>query len=142
MRVLLDANILISYLLNRREDSPITRVVEAGILGEFTLLLPEALMKEFSAKVSDKPYLAKRITTSEMKQFAAILSAHSETIPIIRETIPAVARDPKDDYLLAYAVVGKADFLVTGDEDLLELQHVQGVHICRPREFVAQALTP
>ena len=142
MKALLDTNILISYLLNRRAASPVTRVVEAGILGEFTLLLPEALLEEFSTKIPAKRYLAKRITTSEMKQFAAVLSAHSETIPTITQTIPAVTRDPKDDYLLAYAVVGRAGFLVTGDEDLLVLQQVQGVKICRPREFVGQVLTP
>jgi putative PIN family toxin of toxin-antitoxin system len=138
MRVLLDTNILISYLLNRKVVSPITQVVEAGILGEFTLLLPEALLEEFSTKITGKPYLAKRITPAEMKQFTDILLAHSETIPRITETIPAVTRDPKDDYLLAYAVVGEADFLVSGDEDLLVLRQVQGVRICRPREFLDQ----
>lgn len=141
MRVLLDANILISYLLNRRADSPITRIVESGILGEYTLLLPEALLDEFTAKIPAKAYLAKRITPAEMTQFTYILSAQSETIPEITETIPAVTRDPKDDYMLAYAVVGEADYLVTGDEDLLVLQRVQGVAICPPREFVEQALT-
>jgi putative PIN family toxin of toxin-antitoxin system len=138
MRVLLDTNILISYLLNRMAASPITRVVEAGILGEFTLLLPEALLEEFSTKIPGKPYLAKRITPAEMKQFTNILLAHSETIPKITETIPAVTRDPKDDYLLAYAVVGEADFLVSGDEDLFVLGQVQGVRICRPRDFLEQ----
>jgi hypothetical protein len=140
MRVLFDTNIFISYLLNRRTASPITQIVEAGILGEFTLLMPEAILEEFATKIPDKPYLAARITTSEMKQFAAILSAHSEMIPMITEPIPVVTRDPKDDYLLVYAVVGEADYLVTGDEDLLVLQRVQGVHICRPREFVEQVL--
>ena len=140
MRVLLDTNILISYLLDRRTASPIARIVEAGILGEFTLLLPEALLEEFSTSISGKRYLAKRITPAEMDQFAAILLAHGETIPKITETIPAVTRDPKDDYLLAYAVLGEADYLVTGDEGLLVLQHVQGVDILRPREFVEQAL--
>jgi len=141
MRVLLDANILISYLLNRRAGSPITRIVEAGILGEYALLLPEALLDEFTTKIPAKAYLAKRITPAEMEQFTTILSAQSETIPEVTETIPAVTRDPKDDYLLAYAVVGEADYLVTGDEDLLVLQRVQGVTICPPREFVEQALT-
>ena len=140
MRVLLDANILISYLLKRNPDSPITRIVEAGILGEYTLLLPEALLEEYSTKIADKPYLAERITASEMQQFSAILTANSETIPEITETIPAVTRDPKDNYLLAYAVVGDADYLVTGDEDLLVLQNVQGVQLCRPSDFVRQVL--
>ena len=138
MRVLLDTNILISYLLNRRINSPVTQVVEAGILGEFTLLLPEALLEEFSTSIPNKPYLAERITPTEMEQFTSTLLAHCETIPKISEPIPAVTRDPKDDYLLSYAVIGEADFLVSGDEDLLVLGQVQGVRICRPRDFLEQ----
>ena len=138
MRVLLDTNILISYLLNRRINSPVSQVVEAGILGEFTLLLPEALLEEFSTSIPNKPYLAERITPAEMEQFTTTLLAYSETIPKISETIPAVTRDPKDDYLLAYAVVGEADFLISGDEDLLVLGQVQGVRVCRPRDFLEQ----
>lgn len=54
----------------------------------------------------------------------------------IEESIPAVTRDPKDDYLLAYALVGKADYLVTGDKDLLVLQaEIPDFEIVSPRQF-------
>jgi predicted nucleic acid-binding protein len=92
MWVLLDTNILISYLLNRSTVSPITQVVEAGILGAFTLLLPEALLEEFSTSTPNKSYLAKRITPAEMEQCTTTLLAHSETIPKVTEAIPAVTR--------------------------------------------------
>lgn len=136
MRVLLDANIFISYLLNIQADDPIPSIVEAGVLGEFTLLLPEALLEEFSTRIVNKPYLAKRIRPEEVQHLTATLVANGEVIPKITGTIPAVTRDPKDDYLLAYAVVGDADFLVTGDEDLLVFKQVRAVRICRPRDFV------
>ena len=38
------------------------------------------------------------------------------------KVIPAISRDPDDDYLLALAKVGKADILITGDKDLLVLE--------------------
>lgn len=135
-RVLLDANILISYMLHPHAERPITQVVRAGVLGAFTLLLPAALLEEMSAKSAKKPYLAARIDPAEVAQFAAILRRAGETIAAITELIPAVTRDPKDDYLLAYAVIGLADYLLTGDEDLLVLRQVQGVTICSPREFI------
>lgn len=75
-----------------------------------------------------------------MQHLAAALLANGEVIPKISGTIPAVTRDPKDDYLLAYAVVGAADYLVTGDEDLLILKQVQTVTLCRPRDFVELVL--
>ena len=139
-RVLLDANILISYLLNPAADRPITQIVQAGVLGAFTLLLPAALLEEMSAKIARKPYLAARIEQAEAAQFAAILRRTGETIAAIEASIPPVTRDPKDDYLLAYAVIGQADYLLTGDEDLLVLQQVQGVTICSPREFIEKHL--
>ena len=59
----------------------------------------------------------------------------SEIIPKITEEIPAVTRDPKDDYLLAYALVGQADYLVTGDNDLLTLDQVENVRIVTAHDF-------
>ncbi len=46
-------------------------------------------------------------------------------------------RDAKDDKFLAYAVEGRADFIVTGDADLLELRNYQGIPIVRAHELVA-----
>ncbi len=136
MRLLLDANIFISYLLHDDPNSPITQIVEACVTGQATLLLPEALLEELTGRVAGKPYLRNRIKTDDVAHLAAILREVGEVVPQISEPIPAVTRDPKDDYLLAYAVVGKADYLITCDEDLLVLGTAVGVTICRPREFV------
>lgn len=142
LRVLLDTNIFISYLLNPHADSPVTTIVQAGVAGEFTFLLPHALLEEFSTRVVTKPHLAARIHPKEIAQLTAILMANGGVIPKIMRAIPAVTRDPKDDYLLAYAVVGEADYLVTGDADLLVFEKVQGVRIWRPRSFAEEILTP
>ena len=48
---------------------------------------------------------------------------------------PAVVRDPKDDYLIAHAVMGQADYLVTGDDDLLSLGRIDTIRILSPRQF-------
>ena len=135
MRVLLDANIFISYLLNPKSKT-FGEIVTAAIRGNYTLLLPEALMDEFVNKIPEKPYLAERIMQGELKTFVEILAGVSESIPVIKDVIPTVTRDPKDDYLLAYAMVGEADYLVTGDEDLLVLGKVSQVKIIKPRDFV------
>jgi hypothetical protein len=135
MRVLLGTNILISYLLVPHPSSPISQIVRAGVLGEFDLLFPEELLNELARKVREKRYLSERITPTQFKELVDILAEVSETIPRITTTIPAVTRDPKDDYLLAYALVGQADYLVTGDDDLLSLGQVDNVRIVTPRRF-------
>ena len=61
-------------------------------------------------------------------------------MPPITEAIPAIVRDYKDDYLIAYSVVYHADYLVTGDKDLLTLQKIEQVKILPPVEF-AQLIT-
>ena len=47
-------------------------------------------------------------------------------------------RDPKDDKLLTLAVAANADYIVTGDEDLLVLHPFQGIPIITPADFLAK----
>ena len=136
MRVLLDANLFVSYLLAPERESPSARIIRAALLGKFTLLLPEALLDELVRAVERKPYLRERIRPEEMAQLADILKSVAKIIPRITEPIPAVTRDPKDDYLIAYALVGEADYLVTGDKDLLVLEGVGTLRILTPRAFL------
>jgi len=140
MRVLLDANLFISYLLTPDRDSLVVQVVKAGVTGECTLLLPAALLEEFSQRVGVKPYLAKRVLSADMEELTRILATIAEIIPEIKRPIPALTRDPKDDYLLAYALVGQADYLVTGDQDMLELRQLGKCQIVTPRTFVDDIL--
>jgi uncharacterized protein len=50
--------------------------------------------------------------------------------------LPApVCRDPDDDVVLATALAGRVEYLVTGDDDLLALKSYHGIKIRSPREF-------
>lgn len=135
MRVLLDSNIFISYLLYPRRAGPIRQIIQAFFSNRFTLIIPEALLDEFVNKIPHKPYLSERIRQDELEVFVELLKAFAEFLPKIEEEIPAVTRDSNDDYLLAYAVVGQADYLVTGDEDLLVIKRVGNLKIIQPAEF-------
>jgi len=48
-----------------------------------------------------------------------------------------ICRDPKDDQFLEAAVAGAADFIVTGDADLLALDPFQGIRIVNPASFLS-----
>ncbi len=135
MRVLLDANVLISYLLVAQQ-STISTIVEAAFQRHFTLLIPEELLTELVQTVKNKPHLTKRITHQEVDRLANSLLAVAEFLPPIAEDIAAISRDPADDYLLAYALIGRADYLVTGDDDLLSLGEIGGLRIARPADFL------
>lgn len=136
MRVIFDSNVFISYLLNPKPNHTISNIFQSAVLGKFTLFLPEDLADELNTKLKNKSYLARKISRSDATEFTAILKKVTESVPKITNPIPAVTRDPKDDYLLAYALVGEADYLVTGDKDLLVLKQVAGVKILTPQQFL------
>jgi putative PIN family toxin of toxin-antitoxin system len=135
MRVLADTNIFISYLLSPRKDSFVTLLLEKIAEGKVTLLLPEALLSEIDKTIRRKPKLLEVITETVLESFLTLLQAISEEIPLITQEIPTVTRDPKDDYLIAYAVIGKADYLISVDKDLLVLGEVEGVKMVHSGEF-------
>ena len=135
MRVLLDANIFLSYLLSPDSKSTIVDVLEAGLLGRYQLLVTPLVIEEFVRKVETKRYLSERIPRTMLAEFVGILGEGAEAIPPLTEAIPAVTRDPKDDYLLAYALLGRANYLVTGDDDLRSLGTVGDLQIVTARQF-------
>jgi putative PIN family toxin of toxin-antitoxin system len=67
----------------------------------------------------------------------AALAAYAQLCEVV---VPAalsapVCRDPDDDVVLATALSGRADYLVTGDDDLLALTRYHGIKILPPRKF-------
>ena len=135
MRVLVDTNIFISYLLNPKKDSFVSLLLDKVAEGEITLLVPQALLVEIESVVLKKPKLLQTITRKRLTKFIQSLSAVSTEIPLIHEAIPQLTRDPKDDFLIAYAVLGQADYLISGDNDLLVLKEIQGLKIVDSGEF-------
>lgn len=135
MRVLLDTNVLVSYLLTPAAGGSVGKIIAALSHSTFTLLLPPDLLTELERVATRKPHLARRIRPDQLVRLRDHLLAVGEIIPAIEGTIPAVTRDRKDDYLLAYAFVGQADYLVTGDEDLLVLGQIGPLAILSPPEF-------
>lgn len=136
MRVLFDTNVLISYLLTPTKGT-ITTIVEAGFEKKYQLLLPNEVVTELRKKIAQKTYLSQKISQPTIQKFINALSVIAETLSPITESIPEVGRDFKDDYLLAYSFVGDADYLVTGDKDLLILKQIHKVKIVSPSEFLS-----
>ena len=138
MRVLPDASILIAYLLHvGRQHRAVDLIVEAGLSGVFTFLLTSELFDEVREKVATKPYLMARITMDQASDLEAALRATGEVLAPLDAPPAPITRDPGDDYLLAYAAAGRADVLVTSDNDPLVLAgDMAPLRILSPAEFV------
>ncbi len=129
MRVLVDTNLFVSFLLHPDRDTAANQVVRAAVAGRFELLLPGELLDELVARAHQKPYLASRIEAVDLGELVAILQTIGEVLPKLEQPPPRVTRDDNDDYLLAHAAMAGADVLVTGDSDLLDLHRVGDLRI-------------
>ena len=137
MRVLLDTNLLISYLRSSQPATSATGVLLGSAqVGGFTLLFVDAVADELERKLRERPDLAARVPLADAEELVAILRDLAEPVPRLPEPYPEVGRDRKDDFLIAHAVLAAADYLVSWDKDLLELGEIEGIKIVSPPEFL------
>lgn len=135
-RVLLDTNILISYLLAEDRPGTIVRLIETIISRPFTLLMADELEDELTRKILTKRYLTKRIEHSQLVRLLNVLRPAADWIDLGSREHPRIVRDRNDDYLIALATIGRADVLITGDRDLLELDLPLPFRIMSMGEFL------
>jgi uncharacterized protein len=134
IRAVLDTNVLISGLLS--EDSPPPSLVDAWLDRRYVLVTCLYQVEEIS-HVLAYPRIASRLRLSDAEVdliLAALLSQAEVVGGDLR--LPGVSRDPKDDPLVAYAMEGAADYLVSGDADLLDLGKHENTRMVSPREFI------
>jgi len=74
------------------------------------------------------------LTIDEVEQYVAGLASQAETHANPEQVTP-IARNPSDDYLIALAREAEADAIVSGDADLLVLEHLE-LPIVSPSRFV------
>jgi putative PIN family toxin of toxin-antitoxin system len=135
MKVLIDANVFLSYLLSPSLTSTISMVITACFTTDIEVLAPPELIAEIADKAATKRYFRKRVPQDKIDRFIQQLTSLAELPPPL-EGITSYARDPKDDYVIAYGVVNDADYVVTGDADLLILQRVGTLKIVAPADFL------
>jgi putative PIN family toxin of toxin-antitoxin system len=134
MRVLFDANVWIRFLLTRNERSTIRQVIQRCLAGVAELIIPEELLTELQTSAG-YPHLAKRIQRAEFDFLMTRLRQAALIPPSLAQEIQQYSRDRKDDYLVAYGLVYEADYLVTGNQDLLALGLIEGLRIVTPAAF-------
>lgn len=129
MRFVFDTNILISASL--LPDSLPASVLKQGENKGLVLYSEDTLAELFS--VLQRPKFKKYIDDETLAELLAQIQQNWINIPILQTV--QVCRDPKDNKFLDLALNGEADYLITGDDDLLELHPFQGISILTPRAF-------
>jgi putative PIN family toxin of toxin-antitoxin system len=131
MRLILDTNILLSALL-----SPLgapAKLLDAWERKRFTLVACDTLIAELR-DVAGRPFFRARLRPS----LAELLAAGLRDFSLFCRELPSgsIAPDPKDSYLLALAEASHADFLVTGDKQLLSLKQHKSIRIVTPAAMI------
>ena len=132
MRLVIDTNVLISALFS--STSLPTHLIELWRQGLFDLLTSTDQLDELM-RVTRYPRIRDRLTPA----LAGRLINELRDLAIVLKDLPevTVSPDPWDNYLLATAAAGGADFLVTGDKrDLLPLGRYEGAKIVTVRDFL------
>lgn len=134
-RVILDTNLLISRALT--PNSLIASAVRM-IINHCDLLVSQATMDEYATglnRIHNKGYI-------KQDEVLMLITAYKEVvewIPIIEKV--QACRDPKDDKFLELAVNGNAEYIVTGDNDLLVLHPFRKTQILSAKDFIVTILT-
>lgn len=132
MRVVLDTNILVSALLVRTGIP--ARIIERS--EQFELLSTNEILAELE-RVLHYPRIQRKygLTEQVIADFVQRLRDASLMVAV-EETAARVLRDPKDEMFLACAVAGSADYIVSGDADLLVMENFHGIAIVPPAVFL------
>jgi hypothetical protein len=127
MLLILDTNILLSGLLSSL-GAP-AKLLDGWERKAFTLVACGEIITELR-DVASRPFFRRRLRDSAAELLAADLRDFSL---FYEQLLPGpLAPDPKDSYLLALAEASRADFLVTGDKELLALKKHKSTRIISP----------
>jgi putative PIN family toxin of toxin-antitoxin system len=130
LRFVFDTNAIVSGLL-LPESKPRRAFDRAQDQGSILISIP--ILTELNEVLSRKKF-DKYLPEEKRKRFLAVLAKDAELIEITEEI--AECRDPKDNKFLELAVCGRADCIISGDKDLLELNPFCGIAVLNPEEFL------
>lgn len=132
MRLIIDTNILVSALL--AATSLPAQLVVLWRAGRFDLLTMAEQLDELM-RVTRYPKIRERLAPAVAGRLVNDLRALAVTVDKL--PVVEISTDPDDNYLLALAAAGAADFLVTGDkQDLLGIAIYEGTKIITVRDFL------
>ncbi|UIE39422.1 putative toxin-antitoxin system toxin component, PIN family [Leptodesmis sichuanensis] len=130
LRIVIDTNTLISSVLIAASvpDQAFKKARDIGIL-----LFSDATFEELQ-QVITRPKFDRYISIAIRIEFLARLWQESEQVEIV--DVITDCQDPKDNKFLEVAVNGDADYILTGDQDLLILNPFRAIPIVPPAYFL------
>jgi uncharacterized protein len=134
IRAVIDTNVIVASLIH---PTGTTGAILSRLRdGAFAIILSPALLDEIAAVLSYPKIRNKyEIQASDLEVIAGLLALRGR-MAAPTEAIH-VCRDPDDDNLLEAAVAGGAEYIVSGDMDLLAIHKFRTIRIVTPAAFLA-----
>ena len=132
LKLVIDTNLWISFIISKKLNQlePILFTENCRIL--FSI----ELVEELEATIK-KPKLQKYFSENALEEMLTIFDLYIDFVKIKSKI--EICRDSKDDFLLALAKDGKVSFLITGDNDLLEIGQFGETSIIKITDFIKKS---
>lgn len=129
-RIVIDTQILLRAIVNRRS---LPAKIVFDLAKVYELVVSEGTLDEITELVQ-RPKIRAKFSLSD-EAIDELLVRLSGGDHVVVTTVPAISRDPKDDVFLACAEAGKANYIVSEDNDLLVLNPYQSIQIVNALDF-------
>ncbi len=132
--IVFDTSVLVPLILPASRSAGLFNRLRAG---GHRVALTEPIYEELEEKLRTSRRLRAWMKRSdeEISQFLADLRTNCYLLPGIRQAHGAVPADPKDDMVIAAALEAKAEYLISEDKHLLDLDQYQGIMIMNREQF-------
>ena len=129
LKLIVDTNLWVSFIISNK----LNLLDPLLIAGDARLLFSVELLAEIQETIG-KPRLKKFFGANALEQMLSVFEPFIDLVNV--ESIVTVCRDPRDNFLLALAKDGKADYLLTGDNDLLVIKKFRKTKITTIANFI------
>ncbi len=135
LRVVLDTNLFVSSVLVRH-GLP-AQILDAWKQRHFVLIVSPAIIAEIRSTL-DYPRIRRKypITDDDVEGLVTLITHDAVVVPGVTSVSDVIPEDPTDERVLATAVEGGANLIVSGDRHLLELGEFKGIVIVTARQWL------
>jgi len=135
VRAVIDTNLFISGLFAGKGYS--SQLQDLWVSGAFELAVSEKILKEIENTLL-KPHIHKRLFLEDGEEVSIISLIREKAFVVTADLYQTdkIKTDPSDNKFLACALEVKADYIVSGDNHLLELKHFHGIQIIDAKTFI------
>jgi putative PIN family toxin of toxin-antitoxin system len=127
-KIIVDSNIWISFLIGKS-----LRGLQNYIDSQHIKIITCKEQYNELSVVFKKPKIKKYFTKEQVLEFFELLDESSDCIELVTKS--SICRDAKDNFLVSLAIDSQADFLITGDLDLLELDKIGQTLVIKYTDF-------